>query len=285
MKNLLWIILLAIFALQLACTSTNNQAPVVDGWKQSNRAGGDYRVQPNDSLYSIAWAFGLDYHDLARYNQLSEPYALHAGQMLHMYPPEAAPVPPQQSKTTEVAAAPPVAVTPTVAVNSSAANSKQTGIIASQSASIAAQQAIKTSPPPAVVKPTTTAVTATRSTTEKWLWPTKGRVVHGYSTASGGNHGLDIAGKLNQPIMAAASGKVVYAGSGMPGYGNLIIIKHNENDLSAYAFNKTLAVKEGDSVKAGQCIAYMGKNDAGQTLLHFEIRRDGKPVDPKGYLR
>ena len=243
-------------------------------------------MQPDDSLYSIAWAFGLDYHDLARYNHLSEPYALHAGQVLYMYPLVAAATAPAQLKVTEPT--PPAAVSIVPATRMTTANSstpsRQTD--SSQLRPKTVSQPAKTAPPAVVeTKPVFAAVTVPHPAGEKWQWPTKGRVVRGYSEAAGGNHGLDIAGKLNQPVVAAAAGKVVYAGSGMPGYGNLIIIKHNENDLSAYAFNKTLAVKEGDNVKAGQLIANMGKNDSGKTLLHFEIRRDGKPVDPKSYLK
>ncbi len=288
MKILHWSILMVMLSMLLACTG--NQAPVIDGWKQNATAAGDYRVQPGDSLYSVAWGFGVDYHDLARYNLLSEPYAIHPGQILHMSPPATLPI--QEPEAVKKTA--PIAVTPAIVASSATTTiPKQKSAPASVARTQPKSKAAIPPPAPATKPPTLVeqkaAPTITSPTNKaaagKWLWPTKGRVVRGYSAAAGGNHGLDISGKLNQPVLASSSGKVVYAGSGMPGYGNLIIIKHNENELSAYAFNKSLAVKEGDNVKAGQCIAYMGKNDAGQTLLHFEIRRDGKPVDPMNYLR
>jgi lipoprotein NlpD len=117
-----------------------------------------------------------------------------------------------------------------------------------------------------------------------WFWPAQGKVVKGFSLASGGNRGIEIVGRVGEPVFASAGGKVVYSGSGLRGYGNLIIIKHNDSYLSAYAHNKRLLVKEGMQVKAGQIIALMGNNDAGQVLLHFEIRRNGKPINPMLFL-
>lgn len=115
----------------------------------------------------------------------------------------------------------------------------------------------------------------------RWAWPTTGKVVHGYSDS---NKGIDISGRSGQAVIAAADGKVVYSGTGLRGYGKLIIIKHNKTFLSAYAHNSQLLVKEGQSVKKGQKIAEMGNSDADQVKLHFEIRRFGKPVDPMQYL-
>ena len=118
-----------------------------------------------------------------------------------------------------------------------------------------------------------------------WSWPTKGKVVSRFVLNSvSGNKGVDIQGALGQPVWAAAPGKVVYSGSGVRGYGNLLIIKHSSNYLSAYAYNQRLLVKEGDNVKAGQAIAEMGKAETGRVLLHFEIRYNGRPVDPLAYL-
>ncbi|MGE5028179.1 MAG: peptidoglycan DD-metalloendopeptidase family protein, partial [Betaproteobacteria bacterium] len=116
-----------------------------------------------------------------------------------------------------------------------------------------------------------------------WMWPTKGKVVVNYSDGAS-LKGLDIAGSAGQPVVAAAAGKVVYAGSGLRGYGKLVIIKHNKTYLSAYAHNRQILVKEGQNVAKGQKIAEMGDSDAEQVKLHFEIRRLGKPVDPVKYL-
>jgi lipoprotein NlpD len=114
-----------------------------------------------------------------------------------------------------------------------------------------------------------------------WIWPTEGKIVGNFS---GGKKGIDIAGKLGQQIVAAGAGKVMYAGSGIRGYGNLVIIKHTNNLLSAYAHNKTILVKEGQTITKGQKIAEMGNSDADAVKLHFEIRRQGKPVDPAKFL-
>ncbi|MCW5588450.1 MAG: peptidoglycan DD-metalloendopeptidase family protein [Legionellales bacterium] len=114
-----------------------------------------------------------------------------------------------------------------------------------------------------------------------WQWPARGKVIQTYSAE---NKGINIAGKYGEPVMTTAAGVVVYAGSGLRGYGKLLIIKHNDNFLSAYAHNSELLVKEGDTIKRNQIIARMGKNNAGQVLLHFEIRNNGKPVDPLQFL-
>jgi len=133
-------------------------------------------------------------------------------------------------------------------------------------------------------KSTNTTVKTTGNQALKWHWPTQGKIVSTYSKSAAGRKGLDIVGKSGQSIVAAASGKVVYSGNGLPRYGNLMIIKHNEVYLSAYAHNKTLLFKEGDYVKAGQKIATMGNTGTQSTQLHFEIRRNGKPVDPMRFL-
>ena len=138
-------------------------------------------------------------------------------------------------------------------------------------------------------KPTTSTkkVTTTTSSSNKrltWRWPTSGKILSTYSKSAAGRKGIDIAGKSGQSIIAAASGKVVYSGNGLPRYGNLLIIKHNDVYLSAYAHNKTLLVKEGQLVKAGQKIALLGRSGTQQNQLHFEIRRNGKPVDPMRFL-
>jgi lipoprotein NlpD len=227
-----------------ACTTT--EAPVVEGWKQSPAESSDYRVQPDDTVYSIAWAFNIDYRELAQLNHLKEPYQLTPGQTLRMS--SAAP------KAT------PLSVTP-----------------------------LPKATPPSVAAPAKSPIADTSwdkpMATGAWIWPTKGQIIRGYSPVSGGNKGVDISGVFAQAIVATATGKVVYTGASLPGYGNLIIIKHSESELSAYAFNKVIAVKEGQVVKAGQVIAQMGKADNGKAMLHFEVRKGGKPVDPMRYLK
>lgn len=264
------------FIVLASCSSAHNEAPIVDGWKQTSAESNDYRVQKNDTIYSIAWAFAMDYRKLAQANHLQEPFDLHEGQVLRMssssssmsnsrpdntpatQTSEATPIAQEQSAPIVADATPP-STSPTESKNPTARNKP--------------------------VKPAKTAkTTKSAKSTTKWLWPTQGSVSNGFSNVSGGNKGVNISGRLSQPIVASASGKVVYTGASLPGYGNLIIIKHSENELSAYAFNKVIGVKEGEVVKAGQVIARMGKNDSGKAMLHFEIRKNGKPVDPMMYL-
>jgi lipoprotein NlpD len=250
-----------------ACNSSHNFAPVTDGWSNANAASRDYRVQKNDTLYSIAFRYGLDYRKLADANHISMPYHIVTGQKLQLLPEADDTLTSQaaSSETVVTAAAP-----PTQPITS---------------------QPVVTSKKPVVTAPlstsTSTAIPVTptpeaKSTgpVGKWLWPAKGQVIHTFSSDYAGNKGIDIVGKSGDPVKATASGKVVYAGSGLKGYGLLIIIKHNTEYLSAYAHNSKLLVKEGEMVKSGETIALMGNTDASQVLLHFEIRQAGKPVDP-----
>jgi lipoprotein NlpD len=145
----------------------------------------------------------------------------------------------------------------------------------------------KTVPPPPVKqasKPEPGAAQKKSAYDGKWVWPTRGRVVRGFQQKGTGKKGIDIGGHQGQPVKAAASGKVVYVGSGLVGYGRLIIVKHNEKLLSAYGHNSKLLVAEGDHVAAGQMIAKMGNSGTDRTALYFEIRKDGKPVNPMQYL-
>jgi len=245
-----------------ACSSQNNFAPVTNGWSDTQAASQTYRVQPDDTLYSIAFRFGLDYRALADANKISAPYHIVAGQSLKLLPhadntltsPEAAVAPPP----TAAAAQPPAAVQPPAAAPVEAASAAPAS----------------TTPAPKVL-----AVNGT-GPVGKWLWPAKGGVIHTFSDTYGGNKGIDITGKAGESVKATAAGKVVYLGTGLRGYGLLIIVKHNAEYLSAYAHNSKALVKEGSNVKAGQVIAQMGASDAAGPMLHFEIRKAGKPVDP-----
>jgi len=243
--------------------ATNN-APVIDGWQQNiAEKSNDYRVEPGDSIYSIAWAFGMDYKDLARFNHLSEPYHIYTGQKLRM----TADSYPAVQTVSPVPVMPLIPPKPTI--NTTVVKPTRT-------------------PTPSVTTPAFTSnvkKVSLQPSVKGWLWPTQGHLVRSFSALSGGNRGLNIGGKLGQKIVAAAGGKVVYTGSSMPGYGNLIIVKHNDRELSAYALNRVILVKEEESIKAGQTIAEMGTNDVGKPMLHFEIRKNGKPVDPKMYLK
>ena len=198
---------------------------------------GQYVVQPGDTLYSIAWRYGLDYHDVAAWNGIGSSYLIKPGQTLRL-------AAPQRVVTTR-----PPAHTP-------APNRATT-------------PAMDYAPPAGPVN---------------WVWPTRGAVARFFHAGDPLSKGIDISGAQGQPVYAAAPGKVVYTGSGIIGYGKLIIIKNSEQFLSAYADNNTMLVHEGDVVQSGELIASMGLDRNGQPLLHFEIRYNGKPVNPLAYL-
>jgi len=201
---------------------------------------GFHKVQQGDTLYSIAWNYGLDYRDLAAWNNIPEPYIIYPGQTLRLTPrPGAAP-----RRGGEGIESQPKAST-------AAAKSDRSDAAADQAAI-------------------------------KWQWPTTGKLLDSDTPTS--RNGVDIEGKAGQVIKAAASGDVVYSGSGLLGYGKLIIIKHNDTFLSAYAHNDRIYVKEGDRVVGGQKIATMGLGNNGEPVLHFEIRKKGKPVNPLDQL-
>ncbi|MCB1734013.1 MAG: peptidoglycan DD-metalloendopeptidase family protein [Chromatiaceae bacterium] len=210
-------------------------------------SGDSYRVQRGDTLYGIAWQSGIDYRAIAAWNGIRAPYRIYAGQSLRLRPPPPVRTPP----------APPAPRPSTQA------------------------RAPRVSPPgpsPSSPSPSSTVRAL------QWHWPVQGRVVSTFRKDDPLRKGVKIAGKAGDPIRAAENGKVVYSGSGLIGYGRLIIVKHNDNFLSAYGHNRKILVAEGDQVTKGQKIAEMGTANNGDALLHFEIRRDGKPVDPVSLL-
>ncbi len=222
---------------------------------------GYYTVKPGDTLIRIGLESGQNWRDIGRWNALPNPNTLEVGQVLRVIPPvagtEVVVTRPVASGTATPASVPPVG----------------TGT-AARPATPAAAASAPASPAPA----------ASAGDDElAWIWPTAaGTVLAGFDEVK--NKGLDISGKLGDAVQASADGRVVYAGAGLRGYGNLIILKHNNTYLTAYAHNQTLLVKEDQNVKKGQKIAEMGQSDADRVKLHFEIRRQGKPVDPAKYL-
>lgn len=211
-----------------------------------------HRVEDGETLYSIGWAYGYDYRTLAAWNNIDAPYVIQPGQWLRIAPPGASsPVhtAPEAGGVVQASASPPV------------------------------------KHPPAPPSHADAAVPLAHSAI-RWSWPARGKLVVKFSPDRPMQKGVDIAGSLGEPVRAAAAGRVVYSGDGLIGYGNLIIIKHNEHYLSAYGYNRTLLVKEGEEVTRGQEIAEMGTAGSGHKdiKLHFEIRRDGDPVNPLNYL-
>lgn len=285
-RGLGWLGVVAAALVLLGCSSPRQKAPVEDrrspakstasqsaGLKAgaqaalpagSENAGkpGYYTVRPQDTLVRIALDNGQNWKDLARWNGLENPNLIEVGQVLRVVPPGADA---SQPSTRPVTAA----KVETRPLDSKTADSSASQPAASASGAAATSAASSAAPvqgDEAVV----------------WMWPASGAVTAGFDEAK--SKGLSIAGKAGDPVVAAADGRVVYAGSGLRGYGNLVIIKHNSTYLTAYAHNQTLLVKEDQVVRRGQKIAEMGSTDAESVKLHFEIRRQGKPTDPAKLL-
>ena len=217
---------------------------------------GFHIVASGDTLYSIAWRYDFDYKEVANWNNIDAPYTIYPGQFIRLKPTpkkKGVALKPQQTDSKSVKKASPKPAPKKTAQKKSVV-------------------AAKNNQPKAVLP----------KGPIKWSWPTTGDLVKSNSPTS--KKGIDIAGRSGQVIKAAAAGQVVYSGSGLLGYGKLIIIKHSDAYLSAYAYNSKLLVKEGDNVVVGQAISNMGQDHTGRHLLHFEIRQNGKPVDPKRYL-
>ncbi|HID4046445.1 murein hydrolase activator NlpD [Pluralibacter gergoviae] len=259
--------------------------------------GSTYTVKRGDTLFYIAWVTGNDFRDLAQRNNIPEPYGLTVGQTLQVGNASGQPI------TGDNAVAQASARASTAPTSSSRQVEKSYPVVASQptitySEDSGEQSANKMLPNNKPAAPVTAPVTApsasttqptasstsTSSPISSWRWPTSGKIIDSFSGADGGNKGIDIAGSKGQAIVATASGRVVYAGNALRGYGNLIIIKHNDDYLSAYAHNDTMLVREQQEVTAGQKIATMGSTGTSSTRLHFEIRYKGKSVNPLQYL-
>jgi lipoprotein NlpD len=205
-----------------------------------------YRVKLTDTLYSIAWRYGLDHNTLAKWNGIDTSTTIYPGQKLFLSDPGDRLVAlPRPAKKVVV-----------------------TGSVSK----------------PVKVKPLEDTVIQSPLPKGRWLWPTPGKVLNTFSAKQLSRRGIDISGKKGQDIVAVAPGKVVYSGDGLTGYGNLIIVKHSNTYLSAYAYCRERLVEEGEFVKGGTIIASMGLYKNGQARLHFEVRKNGKPVDPLGFL-
>lgn len=271
------LLLISLMFLLTACSGNYALAPI--GREDTGRAQprpepttapNSYTVKRGDTLYSISFRYGMDYRDVARINGIRSPYTIYVGQKLKF---KGAPV---VASTTRPSSSRTITTQPS-----------SPSITRPSSSSQPSRPSTATQTPQ--VKPSTPAPSAATAVTAGnesliWRWPTEGRVVSTFSESAAGRKGINITGKQGQPVIAAAEGKVVYSGNGLPRYGNLLIIKHNDTYLSAYAHNDTLLVKEGDSVKSGQRIATLGRSGTQTDQLHFEIRRNGKPVDPLRFL-
>ena len=218
------------------------------------KPGQTVTIRKGDTVYALARIHSITPADLIAWNNLSNPSTIHPGQVLKLYPPGPASRPVASSST------------PSASRPASGTGAGRTGA-ASPSATVVASSA----PAPA-------------SSGIGWRWPAEGTLVGRFVSGDSGKQGIDIAGTSGQDVRAAAAGTVVYSGAGLVGYGELIIIKHNEQWLTAYGHNRKRLVSEGQTVRAGDRIAEMGRTGAARDMLHFEIRHNGKPVDPLAYL-
>ena len=258
--------------------------------------GNTYTVRKGDTMFLIAYISGLDVKELAALNNMKEPYNLSVGQTLKVSngrtqsvaQPAVAPqpqAPVQQPVSTE----PTVTYTPGANGTQYGSDGTITGPVKATAGGLPpvnttpVNQPVQVQNQPVVSQPIPQD-NAPVASTIAWRWPTSGNVVQGFSSSDGGNKGIDIGGSRGQAVNAAAGGRVVYAGNALRGYGNLIIIKHNDDFLSAYAHNDSILVKDQQEVKAGQQIAKMGHTGTNDVKLHFEIRYKGKSVDPTRYL-
>ena len=278
-----WLLLALLSAMVLSgCANKNRPAPVEDRSPNAARAPakmvasadnagkpGYYSVKSGDTLIRIGMDNGQSWRDIARWNNIENPNLIETGQVLRVTPPEETGVVVRPVSSTNVVTSP------------APANTASAPAPASNTASVR-PPASAANPPNASTPTNNLANTDSAEDTVSFQWPTRGNVLAGFDEVK--NKGIDIAGKAGDPVLAAADGKVVYAGSGLRGYGNLVILKHNNTYLTAYAHNQSLLVKEDQAIKRGQKIAEMGNSDADQVKLHFEIRRQGKPVDPAKYL-
>lgn len=269
---------------------------------------GYYTVKKGDTLYRIALESGQSYRDIVAWNNLTNPNDIKVDQVLRVSPPDgvqtgAVVAPAAGASGIEVR---PLGASTSVGAAPAATGANKTGPrgdkraysdstlaelekpdaapSSAPAAAPAAASAAQTPAKPEAAHPAekpAVAAAAADDDAVSWMWPAEGKVV---GTFDSGKKGVDIAGKSGQPVLAAGAGKVMYAGAGIRGYGNLVIVKHSNNLLSAYAHNKTILVKEGQAVTKGQKIAEMGNSDSDSVKLHFEIRQQGKPVDPSKYL-
>ena len=293
----------------------NTNAPDYSQIEKGSYKGNTYKVNKGDTMFLIAYLAGIDVKELAALNNMTEPYSLSLGQTLKISNcgtktvTTTVPVKqPAAATTTTTTAATPTAPAEPAVTYTPGANGTQMGsdgtIIgpiksgAGVANSAPAMVPVATTPvsPATIPSVPTTAVENTNSTpinanvvapiasNVAWQWPTSGNIIQGFSNTDGGNKGIDISGSRGQAVKAAASGRVVYAGNALRGYGNLIIIKHNDDFLSAYAHNDKILVTDQQEVKAGQEIAKMGSSGTNTVKLHFEIRYKGKSVDPIRYL-
>jgi lipoprotein NlpD len=320
MKKIRLALPIALVCMLAACNTTRNAAPVVEHPQANNRPAenarpvapikpvakpvadprGYYTVKKGDTLLQIALDSGQNYRDLIAWNNLANPNDIKVDQLLRIIPPETggtgvqtgSVAPPTGVEVKPLPATPAPAPTTTAAPHKSVPRGDKrpysdatmaelqkpdaAGPVGAPTAKVEAAR-----PDAKAAEAAVPQMPANEDDSLAWIWPADGKIIANFDDS---RKGIDIAGQLGQQVLAAGSGKVMYAGSGIRGYGNLVIVKHTNNLLSAYAHNKTILVKEGQTVSKGQKIAEMGNSDTDSVKLHFEIRQQGKPVDPSKFL-
>lgn len=304
----------ALAALVAGCVSSKSPAPVTDrsaparkpatapaavttapapGARPADSRPDTYVVKPGDTLYSIALEHGLDYRELAIWNGIDNPGAIRVGQQLRLTAPASAVTTAPLKTPGGTVQGKPLGTGPIPAPAPITGASPTPGTVVSEPKGVRvpySDQALAQLSKPEAAAPLTREQPRTEVRIEPvpdtargpddldWAWPVRGKIIATFNDAS--SKGIAIGGKLGQPVLASAPGRVIFSGSGIRGFGKLIVIKHNNTYLSVYAHNNELVVKEGQNVSKGQKIAEMGSTDADQVKLHFEIRRFGKPIDP-----
>ena len=255
--------------INISCSNRSQPAPVSElyqgktfrDFEQQAYSAKTYQVKAGDTLYSIAWYSGNDYRDLARINKIPPPYQIQPGQLLTL-----------------------VELPKSIQRKSNKSTGQTSKVIANQSVDPSKKQAYGESEQNVNKDPIGSTTGQFPDRVKSWHWPTSGTVSRGFSAKEQGNKGLDFSGKLGMPILAAADGKVVYTGNALRGFGKLVIIKHSDAYLTAYAHNDKMLVKEQQWVTAGQKIATMGRSGTDKVKLHFEVRYKGKSINPLRYL-
>ncbi len=269
-----------------------------------------HKVQPGETLYAIAWAYGYDHRQVAAWNRISPPYNIRVGETLLLIPPyqrdpkstegvlpptasaagtrvvstvSSSPLNIPSSARTGSVSRPVPRVEPGVTVSPARLPSAADENLASATPPSRSPLSVPARPSAPVASPGAAPSSDELGPVRQWLWPLQGKVVENFDPSKG-RKGIDILGNEGDPVHASAAGEVVYAGNSLFGYGNLLILKHNELFLSAYGHNRELLVKEGDKVKAGAAIAKAGRDTSGRPVLHFEIRYEGEPIDPMSKL-
>lgn len=313
-----FLLLLGAVGLLSGCVTEPDESPSEQVQKPRTSKAAFHEVAAGETLYSIAWEAGQDYRDVAAWNRIPAPYTIRPGQRISLQPPADVAQEIPKPEPAPSMAAPAVRIYVVRRGDSLHRIAKQQGVKPGQLAAwnglrkpfrLYPGQKLKLASPAATAKKPGRRPTSTKTTAKEprkaptrpaaslpetvrdpapasagtWTWPTRGNIIERFN-ASSARKGIDIAGPRGQAIVASAPGSVVYQGSGLRGYGQLIIIKHNEDFLSAYAHCQKITVKEGESVKRGQKIAEMGSTGTDRNKLHFEIRYRGKPVDPLKYL-